>query len=65
MACPYLSITSGAPPHLVKAFELAMRYERIRVMKELSITDAFRVWASVMSDPEIQPEEDHGPHLPR
>lgn len=58
MACPYLSITQGAPSHLVKAFELAMRYERIRVMKELSITDAFRVWENVMSDPDIQPEDE-------
>lgn len=57
MATPYLSITSGAPAYIVKAFELAMRYERVKMMRELSITDAFRVYQEVLSDPEIQPDE--------
>lgn len=60
---PYLSITSGAPTYIVKAFELAMRYERVKLMRELSITDAFRVYQQVLDDPDTQPEEEetHGP----
>lgn len=54
---PYLSITSGAPEYIVKAFELAMRMERITLMRELTITDAFRVYEEILHDPEIQPEE--------